>query len=187
MNEKLIYTRKNLKKRIFLFVCLLGTSLFAADIQNLQSFSASFKQIVHNDQNTRITYSGKLYAKKQNNQALWIYTDPIDKKIYYSGGKVVIIEPELEQAIFAKLDKIPNLITLLNKAKKIGEHTYRTTFNGTDYTIMFKNGDLSEIRYKDELQNKIRILFTDQKVNQPISDQRFAYQIPSDYDILEQK
>jgi outer membrane lipoprotein carrier protein len=159
----------------------------SADIQNLQSFSANFKQIVHNDQNARIVYSGKLYAKKKNNQALWIYTNPIDKKIYYSSGKVVIIEPELEQAIFAKLDKVPNLITLLTKAKKIGEHTYRTSFNNTQYTIIFKNGNLSEIDYKDELQNRIKILFSNQKVNLPISDQRFAYQIPSAYDILEQK
>ncbi len=187
MNGKLIYIRKNLKKRIYLFITLLSASLYATDIHNLRSFSADFQQIVHNDQNARITYRGKLYAKKENNQALWVYTDPIDKRIYYTGGKVVIIEPELEQAIFAKLDKVPNLIKLLNQAKRVREHTYRTTFNGVVYTIIFKNGNLSEIQYRDELHNRIRILFSNQQINRQISDSRFAYRIPSDYDILQQK
>ncbi len=159
----------------------------ATSIADLKTFSADFEQNIVNDQQSRITYKGKLYAKKQNNQALWIYTDPIDKKIYYSSGKVVIIEPELEQAIFARLDKVPNILTLLQKAKKIGEGRYLTTFNKIDYTIIFKEGKLSEIRYKDELHNRVVIRFEHQQTDVPLSDEKFRYNIPADYDILEQK
>ncbi len=176
-----------MKKKVFLFLTLFAGTLSATSIQNLTTFVADFRQSVQNNQQSRIVYHGKLYAKKDKNQALWIYTDPIDKKIYYSSGKVVIIEPELEQAIFARLDKVPNILTLLKKAKQTGPHTYVTTFNNTRYTIIFENNQLEEIRYRDELQNKIRIQFSHQKINQPLQDERFVYRIPADYDILEQK
>ncbi len=159
----------------------------ASPVADLKTFSADFEQNIVNDQQSRITYRGKLYAKKQNNKALWIYTNPVNKKIYYSSGKVVIIEPELEQAIFAKLDKVPNILTLLQKAKKIGAGRYLATFNKTDYTIIFKDSKLSEIRYKDELHNKVTIRFHEQKTNLSIPDTKFVWKIPEDYDILEQK
>ncbi len=165
----------------------MGSTLAASDLGNLKSFASDFRQTIINNENSRIVYTGKLYAKKEKNQALWIYTSPIDKKIYYSSGKVVIIEPELEQAIFAKLDKVPNILTLLKKAKKIGKDTYITTFNNTRYTITMKNGTLHKITYTDELQNRITILFEKQKNNISIPDTRFAYRIPADYDILEQR
>jgi outer membrane lipoprotein carrier protein len=176
-----------LKKKAFLLFTLLGNSLIASTISGMKTFSADFEQKIVNDQQSRIIYKGKLFAKKQNNQALWIYTDPIDKKIYYSSCKVVIVEPELEQAIFAKLDKVPNILTLLHKAKRVGEGRYRTTFNGIDYTIIFKEGKLSEIRYRDELQNRVTIRFYNQKRDQPIADKKFVWKIPAEYDILEQK
>jgi len=176
-----------LKKRVFLFLTVLSTTAFATGIDNLKSFESDFRQTIVNDQNAHIIYRGKLYAKKDKNQALWVYTSPIEKKIYYSSGKVVIIEPELEQAIFAKLDKVPNILTLLKKAKKIGDERYVTTFNNIRYIITMKKGVLQQITYTDELHNKITILFENQKSNKNIPDKRFAYQIPADYDILEQR
>ncbi len=165
----------------------MGSTLFSSDLAKLESFESDFKQIITNDQNSKITYKGKLYAKKEKNLALWIYTSPIDKKIYYSEGKVVIIEPELEQAIFAKLDKVPNILSLLKKAKKVSKDTYITTFNNTNYKITLKDKHIEKITYKDELQNKVTILFSHQKINEPIKNDKFAYKIPQEYDILNQK
>lgn len=176
-----------MKKQIFLFLLTASISLSAAAIEDIHTFTANFRQTIHNDQQAKIIYRGKLFAQKEHNQALWIYTDPINKRIYYSGGKVVIIEPELEQAIFAKLDKVPNILTLLKKAKKKAPHTYVTTFNNTQYTILFKEGKLDRIRYKDAMHNQIEIAFDHQKTNLPIDGKKFLYQIPADYDILEQK
>jgi len=176
-----------LKKRVFLFLTFMGSSLFCSDLSRLESFESDFKQIITNDQNSKIIYKGKLYAKKEKNLALWIYTSPIDKKIYYSEGKVVIIEPELEQAIFAKLDKVPNILSLLKKAERISKNTYITAFNNTNYKITLNGDKIEKITYKDELQNKVTILFSHQKSNEPIKNDKFVYKIPGDYDILNQK
>ncbi len=166
---------------------MTSSTFLSADISNLKTFESNFKQTITNDQNSHITYHGKLYAKKDGNQALWIYTNPVDKKIYYSSGKVVIIEPELEQAIFAKLDKVPNILSLLKQAKKISKDTYITTFNNTQYRILVNHNQIENISYQDELHNRVKIAFENQKSNKKISDKQFTYHIPVDYDILEQK
>ncbi len=187
VNINLICTRKNLKTKVFLFLLLLSEIVHANITANLKSFASDFTQTIVNEQNAHITYKGKLYAIKANNQAVWIYTSPVNKKIYYTNGKVVILEPELEQAIFAKLDKVPNILTLLKEAKKIGENKYVTTFNKIRYTITFDGEKLSKITYTDELRNRVQILFSNQKTDIKIPQNTFRYTIPEDYDILRQR
>jgi outer membrane lipoprotein carrier protein len=127
-----------------------------------------------------------MYATKQNNQALWVYTSPIEKKIYYKNGSIVIIEPELEQVIFAKLSKIPNVLTLLNNAKQVSANTLTTTFNNIVYKITTNGNKIKSISYTDEIQNRVLIEFNAQKTNGHIDGSKFVYSIPEDYDILEQ-
>lgn len=173
-------------KKFLLSVAILSTSLLNANIAQLDSLESNFKQSIVNEQNSRITYSGKMYATKQNNQALWEYKSPIEKKIYYKSGNIVIIEPELEQAIFAKLSKIPNVLSLLNSAKRISEDKLETTFNKIKYTITTDGNKIKSIDYIDEIQNRVTIEFSEQKTNSPINPTIFTYSIPADYDILEQ-
>ncbi len=173
-------------KKVLLLPALLSCTLVSANISNLNSLESKFKQSVINEQNSRITYSGKMYASKKNNQALWEYNSPIEKKIYYKDGNIVIIEPELEQAIFAKLSKVPNVLQLLNSAKKISTNKFVTTFNNIRYTITTDKDKIKTISYIDEIQNRVIIEFSSQKTNKRIDSNKFVYSIPDDYDILQQ-
>ena len=186
-NKQLLFqTERIFLKKILLSVALISTTLLSANIRQLNSLESNFKQSIVNDQNSRITYNGKMYATKQNNQALWVYTSPIEKKIYYKDGAIVIIEPELEQVIFAKLSKVPNVLSLLNSAKQISENRFKTTFNNVKYTIKTNGNSIKSISYTDEIQNRVTIEFNSQKVNGHIDGSKFSYSIPEDYDILEQ-
>ena len=184
--RSLLLIKRIFLKKILLSTIFLSCTLLSANITQLTSLESNFKQSITNDQNSRITYSGKMYASKQNNQALWIYTSPIEKKIYYKDGSIVIIEPELEQAIFAKLSKVPNVLNLLNSAKQISENRYETTFNNVKYTIEVAGDKIKNIVYTDEIQNRVNIEFNTQKTNEKIDNSMFVYTIPEDYDILEQ-
>ncbi len=165
---------------------LFLTSTISANSLNIQSLESNFRQSIINDQNAKIIYTGKMYATQTKNQALWEYNTPIIKQIYYKGGKLVIIEPELEQAIYAKLDKVPNVLKLLKSAKKISQNILQTRFNGLTYKITTAGNQIEKISYTDEMQNKVVISFTNEIVNQGIDSSRFSYKIPADYDILEQ-
>ncbi len=174
-----------MKKTILLSVAIYST-LFGLDIDNLKSFESNFKQSIVNEQNSRIVYSGKIYATKNSNQALWEYKNPIEKKIYYKGGDIVIIEPELEQAIFAKLTKVPNILQLLENSKRVSKNQLSTTFNKIKYTIFTSENMIKKIVYTDEIHNRVTIEFSNQLINRDISKSRFVYNIPDEYDILKQ-
>jgi len=173
-------------KKFLLTATVLCSTLLNASIAELDSLESNFKQSIVNEQNSKITYKGKMYATKQDNQALWEYKSPIEKKIYYKSGNIVIIEPELEQVIFAKLSKIPNVLSLLNSAKQVSDNKLVTTFNKIKYIITTDGDKIKRIDYVDEIQNRVTIEFSNQKTNGKINSAVFSYTIPADYDILEQ-
>ena len=173
-------------KKIIFSVFILITNLISTELSNLKTISANFTQVITNESQNTIKYKGKMYAKKQENLALWIYTSPVEKKIYYRDGDIVIIEPDLEQATFARLNKVPNIITILKNAKKVSKNTLIANFNKTKYTIILEKNIVKRISYKDEMQNNVSIRFTNVKTNKPISDDLFIYEIPAGFDILRQ-
>ena len=172
--------------KLFVLSSLFVASTISANSLNILTLESNFKQSITNDQNSKITYTGKMYATQTKNQALWEYNAPIVKKIYYKSGKLVIIEPELEQVIYAKLDKVPNILKLLKDAKQTDDNVLQTKFNGITYSIDTEGNKIEKISYTDEMQNRVVISFTNEKVNNHISDSKFIYSIPEDYDILEQ-
>ncbi len=174
----------NLKLSLLSGLCISSTML--ANTLNIQTLESNFKQSITNDQNAKIVYTGKMYATQAKNKALWEYNSPIVKKIYYKGGKLVIIEPELEQVIYAKLDKVPNVLKLIKSAKKVADDTLQTRFNGITYNILIEGNKIINITYIDEMQNSVAIEFSNEKINRFLNESIFSYTIPADYDILEQ-
>ncbi len=176
-----------MKIKLFTLLAISISTVANANALNINSIESNFRQVITNEENAKVSYSGKLYAKKDTNKALWEYQTPVVKKIYYTGdGKLVIIEPELEQVIYAKLHKIPNILKLLKDAKKSKDGRLTTRFNGIDYTIKTDGDLLSSVSYIDEMQNRVTITFSNEKININIPNSKFSYTIPSGYDILEQ-
>jgi len=173
-------------KKNFLLMFLTTSALISADLTNIKTLKTSFIQEIKNSSNNVIIYEGKMYAKKNNNLALWIYDKPVKKEIYYRNGNITIIEPDLEQATFAKLKTIPNIITLLKNAKKISKNKLITVFNNIKYTIVTDKNFVKYIVYKDEMQNQVLIKFINPQINQNLNDDIFIYKIPAGYDILKQ-
>jgi outer membrane lipoprotein carrier protein len=160
----------------------VATLLFAkmGDFKTIQS---DFIQKVTNDQNKTIVYEGKFYATKDK-KALWIYEKPVAKKIYFSQSKVLILEPELEQAIITTLENTPNIAQLLKEAKEVSPNHYTTRFMDTIYTITASGDTIEKISYNDKLENHVEILFSNQSTNLFLDDELFRAEIPQGYDIV---
>jgi outer membrane lipoprotein carrier protein len=159
--------------KIINIIFLLVISLFANE-QHINTLEANFIQKVTNSSNKTITYKGKIYIR-QPNQMLWIYTTPIIKNVYMIGQQIIMVEPELEQAIFTSLSKEINLIELINNPSKV-DKKYKLGYN--------KDGVIKSISYKDEVDNNILIEFINIKVNEYIKNSIFFTNIPDDYDII---
>ncbi|NPA74303.1 MAG: outer membrane lipoprotein chaperone LolA [Epsilonproteobacteria bacterium] len=168
--------------KFILFLLTLFVYLSANSLQDIRTIKSDFTQTITNESNKTIRYSGKFYADADG-KALWIYEKPIQKSIYYLNGKVVVIEPELEQAIFSKFENFPKILTILKSAKPKNGKLVAACCD-TDYQISVKNKKIKSISYKDKVGNSVKITFSNQEINIILDDSVFRYKIPQGYDIL---
>ncbi len=165
-------------------ILLLGFTLLYAGI-DISSIKANFIQTITNDQNSTIKYSGKFFAR-EDNKALWIYEKPISKKLYFIDGKVVIIEPDLEQAIFSTFKKAPKILEILKSSKETNGKLLAKCCD-TTYQITIKDNKIINIKYKDKVGNRVSIKFQNEETDIILDDTIFKYQIPADFDIIREK
>jgi len=168
-------------KRIVLAV-LLATSAYA-NIKNLKSFEADFSQNITDDKGVKITYNGHITASKPQ-FALWQYLKPIQKSVYIMSNKIVVIEPDLEQAIIKHLRGNFDFFKIIHNAKKIDKNKYLAKFKDKEYIIETENSTIKSISYKDELENNIKIIFKNQIENKKIPKERYIPHIPNEYDVV---
>ena len=139
---------------------MFSISLVASsDIRNLETFKASFTQIITSSTQNVIEYEGEVFIKKSG-KIFWKYESPVVKNVYINNDSAVVIEPELEQAIFTQLESEINIIKLLNNSKKVSENLYTTNIDDVDYSIKTVNDKINQITYKDKLENSVDIKFT---------------------------
>lgn len=169
----------------FLFLLSFFFFFGFANPLEFQTIQSSFTQTITNEDNKTITYTGSFYATSSA-KALWIYKTPVNKKIYFNQNQVVILEPELEQAIMTTLEKNPNITSILRNAKQIKENLFEATFDDTTYHILTQGESIKEISYHDKLENKVKIILSHQTKNAFLDDVLFEPAVPKEYDILTQ-
>jgi len=164
--------------KVLLVFCFLVFELFALDL-NFENFSSSFEQNIHSKDST-INYKGYFILSKD--KAFWSYESPSKKEIYINKNEIIIVEHDLEQVIFSKLEKIPNLNEIFKNAKKVSPNELIAQYEGIHYKIELREEKLKSISYKDEFDNSITINFFNQKKNQQINENLFVAKIPPNYD-----
>lgn len=167
------------------FISLFFLSLFASAnvFDSLKSFKANFVQTITNSSGKSIEYKGKLFISEPS-KILWQYKTPIIKNVYVINAFAIVDEPELEQAIFTKLENDLNLLKIIKTSKKIKENVYETFINNIKYQIFLENKKISKITYTDELENEVSIEFLEIKQNEKIDENIFKFSPPSSYDII---
>jgi outer membrane lipoprotein carrier protein len=171
-----------MKKTLLLSLICVNLFGFA---ENLNTFSAHFVQTVENEKKSVIKYTGEIKAKRPN-MAMWNYIAPVKKEIYIKDEDLVVIEPEIEQAILKKVGNTIAFFEMLKNAKKVDNETYKAKYEKLNITIHLKNNKIDSITYLDELENHVVIQFTNQMENQKIEDKVFKAKIPADYDVIYQ-
>ncbi|MDR2789998.1 MAG: LolA-like outer membrane lipoprotein chaperone [Campylobacteraceae bacterium] len=172
------------------FTLLLLFTLFSnADDNALKSISSDFIQTIKSVENDTIKYSGSFQAMNEgdNNFALWNYKTPIVKTIYFINNDVIILEPDLEQAVITSVAEMPDISQILSEAVKTNKLTNKavtTNIQDINYTISFQNGTPIKIAYTDALDNKIEILLRNTLLNINIDKLTFRVNIPPNYDVV---
>ncbi|MDR0762857.1 MAG: LolA-like outer membrane lipoprotein chaperone [Campylobacteraceae bacterium] len=174
--------------RFFAFLSIFILFLNANE-NTFKSISSDFTQIIKSAENDTIKYSGNFRAMNEgdNNFALWNYKTPITKIIYFINNDVIILEPDLEQAVMTTINEMPDISRILNEASAANKQTNKAVtvnISEVDYAISFKNGTPVKIAYTDTLDNKIEILLQNTLLNVNIDKLTFRINIPSSYDTV---
>lgn len=174
--------KKNFLNLIFKILILpcFALHLQAFDV-NYKSFGADFTQSVRSN-DALIEYSGSFIITQ--NKAFWDYKKPVLKQLFISKNELIILEPELEQAMITSLDKVPNLSAIFKSAKKLSNTRYEATYEGVRYNISLENDEIKSISYKDELDNAVSITLFNVRRDFVVDESIFEAKIPKNYDIL---
>jgi outer membrane lipoprotein carrier protein len=167
----------------FLMLALLSFSSLFAVAETLNSFSADFEQRITDEKNSTISYKGHVWAKRPD-QAHWNYQSPVNKSVYIKGERVVVIEPDLEQAIIKKIEGDINLLAVLSSAVPLGGERYRADYGSQTFFITMQSGVIAKIQYRDAFDNLVELIFMRQEQNGPIAAERFDAVVPESFDIL---
>ncbi len=172
-------------KKNFFLLSILFISSYGEILSNLNSFSANFIQKIDDKENKIITYKGKMYAKKPQT-ALWQYLKPIQKDVYINNHTVTVIEPELEQVILRDLQDDFNIFELLRKAQHVDKNKYLAHYKDYTFTLLYDGKNIQKLSYKDNFENLVTIIFSNQQYNKKIDDSFFQPKIPKGYDIIKE-
>ncbi|MEA1891289.1 MAG: LolA-like outer membrane lipoprotein chaperone [Campylobacterota bacterium] len=167
----------------YLFILLLLLSTSYASLNRLTSFKADFTQTITDDKNKALIYTGHIVASKPQH-ALWNYIQPIKKDIYINISSVTIVEPEIEQVIIRRIESNFNFFNMIENAKHIKEDIYEANHKESVFTIRINNKLIESISYIDEFENRVKIIFKNQKQNEKVDLNIFTPDYPLEFDII---
>lgn len=171
-----------IKERLMRIFWLLVLALWL-NAATFETLSSRFVQTVVSPEGTTLTYTGSVHANAKD-QALWIYETPVEKKIYFNKTEVLILEPDLEQAITASLQQAHNLMGFLQEEQT--QQTRIVLHEGVEYTVTFQHGLPATITYKDSLENRVSVAFSEIALDVVLPIDLFTPFIPKHFDIIHQ-
>lgn len=166
----------------FLIAIFITVELFAS-LDSIVSFDADFTQSITDDKNKTISYNGHIIATKPQN-ARWSYFKPVKKEVYINDYDVTIVEPEIEQVVIRRIESNFDFFKMIANAKENSKDNYTTKYGDTIFNIKKKGELIESISYLDEFENKVIIVFKNQKQNQAINKILFMPNYPLEFDII---
>jgi outer membrane lipoprotein carrier protein len=166
-------------------IILIGLlNLYAGAIRMPKGMQASFLQKVTNKHKKVIKYSGNLTIWQ--NRIKWSYLKPSKKEVCSDGKKLVVVDHELEQVGFYRINKSFNLQRVIKSAKHYKDNIYVAKYQKKNYTIAIdRNGAVSQIAYHDDMDNVVNIHFSKIRVLKGKPPSRaLICPYPKSYDLL---
>ena len=168
--------------KLLFSIFLLSAIVLSNQIKIPKAFKANFIQQVKNKKGKIIKYRGVVYFNAPNSTK-WIYNSPTKKEVCSKNHQIIIIDHDLEQVSYYSIDKSLNLSKVLQNATHYKNNIYTTKYKGKLYTIVLSNNKISQIAYKDNLDNTVNIIFKSISYkNRPFNPNIFECIKPRGYD-----
>jgi outer membrane lipoprotein carrier protein len=172
--------------KIVLLIPFLTLLTFAVEVKIPISFKANFTQKITNPKKKIIKYSGSILLD-DSGAFKWIYKTPTKKEVCSNGKDFLVVDHDLEQVSFYRLNKSLNLLEVLKNAKHHKDNLFVASYQKKNYTFSIdKKGQIDQIAYRDDLENIVNIHFIKMHYSdKSISKKRLECQYPNSYDMIQ--
>ncbi|SFT91994.1 outer membrane lipoprotein chaperone LolA [Pseudomonas marincola] len=194
-------------------LCSLSATADDASVQRLtqllnqaQTISARFSQLTLDGGGTQLQETAGELSLKRPGLFRWHTDAPQEQLLVSNGTKVWLYDPDLEQVTIQTLDQrlthTPALL-LSGDVSKISENfdiTSKEAGNVVDFTLKpkakdslfdnlrlsFRDKVLNDMQLVDSIGQRTNILFLGVKMNPPINDSEFNFEIPPGADVIQE-
>lgn len=172
-----------------------------------QTLSGRFSQLTLDGSGTQLQEASGEMSLKRPGLLRWHTDAPMEQLLVSNGAKVWLYDPDLEQVTIQALDQrmthTPALL-LSGDVSKIRENfsiSFREGGSVVDFILKpkakdtlfdtlrlsFRNGVINDMQLIDSIGQRTNILFLGVKLNQPLSDSLFTFQVPKGADVIEER
>jgi len=173
------------KSAKWMMVFMLFNILGAGEIRLPVSFSAEFVQKVTNPKKKVLLYKGTVLMNRPDTFK-WSYKEPVKKEVCSDRKRVTVVDHDLEQVSFYRMDRGLNLAEVLGNARHHKDNLYIARYREKNYTVALDSeGRIKQIAYRDDLDNVVNIHFHKMKYDiKPIKRSKLLCPYPKSYDFM---
>ena len=169
------------------FLILFGVSVLlgAGGIAVGPGMEAQFVQKITNPKKKVIRYEGRVLMDN-GARFKWSYFKPTKKEVCSDGKRVIVVDHDLEQVSYYRMDKGFDLGAVLKNAKHYKENLYTARYRDRTYTIAVDGrGRVEQIAYRDDMDNVVNIhLYKLKTFSRPPAASAFRCPYPKSYDVI---
>ena len=171
--------------RYFLILISAFLAAGAGRITLWPGMEAQFVQKITNPKKKVIRYEGRVLMDN-GARFKWSYTKPSKKEVCSDGKRVVVVDHDLEQVSYYRMDKGFDLGAVLKKAKHYKDNLYTARYRGHTYTIALdRKGRVEQIAYRDDMDNVVNIhLYKLKTFSRTPAASAFRCPYPKSYDVI---
>lgn len=175
-------------------------------LNQAQTITARFSQLTLDGGGTQLQETAGQLALKRPGLFRWHTDEPMEQLLVSNGEKVWLYDPDLEQVTIQTLDQrlthTPALL-LSGDVSKISENfeiSHKEGGNVIDFILKPKSKDslfdslrlsfrdsvLNDMQLIDSIGQRTNILFLNVKMNEPLDDKQFSFDIPAGADVIQE-
>lgn len=178
----------------------------AALLGDAQTLQGRFSQLTLDASGTQLQESAGLMELKRPGMFRWVTEPPLEQELVSDGKKIWLYDPDLLQVTIQAMDErmthTPALLLSGNVAEISASFDIRYSENGTDSDFMltpkakdtlfdslrlsFRDGRINDMQLNDAVGQRTNILFMSIRMNEPLDDSHFRFEIPAGVDVIEE-
>ena len=175
-------------------------------LNQAQTINARFSQLTLDGSGTQLQETAGQLALKRPGLFRWHTDAPMEQLLVSNGEKVWLYDPDLQQVTIQTLDQrlthTPALLLSgdVSKIRENFEISHKEGGNVVDFILKpksndtlfdslrlsFRNKVLNDMQLIDSIGQRTNILFLNVKMNEPVEDHLFTFDIPEGADVIQE-